>query len=342
MTLAMPELINFYRQILIKKGCAPDRAGDIARVQVEIHGFGVETHGLRPLHVLIDALGDTVDPEKRPLHALDAGPLHRIDASGCISMENIRLAVDIAGEAARTHGIGLCTASDTGWIGALGYHLAGLAKKGFLVMGWVQSSDFANVVPHGGKDPRFSTNPMGYSFPVPGEEPAVADFSTSAVSNGKAYQWMSEGVMAPEQLFLDKNGLPGTDPRVLKDGGAMLPTGGLHFGYKGTLLSLWIEALVAASGIRPIHAEKSGGHNAVVLALHLASMGSEHAYEGYMKELCGWVKSSRPIDSEGEVRIPGERGWAALRRARENGVVLSESYRNKISALSRLYEVPLF
>ena len=341
MLISMAELISFYKTILEKKGCPPERAQEVARVQVEIHGFGVLTHSLRPLNVLIEDLGNSVDPQKQPVRLLDNGTLQRFDCSGCISIESIRMAVANAGETAGKYGIGLCAVMNTGWIGALGYHLADLARKGFLVLGWVQSSNFANVVPHGGREPRFSTNPMGYSFPVPGSDPAVADFSTSAVSNGKAYQWIHNGKKAPEPLFLDKGGVPVDDPRVLEDGGAMLPTGGVHYGYKGTLLSLWIEAMVAASGIRPIHKAKSGGHNALVLAVDISAMGEEQTYGTYINELCDWVRSSTPAEGSDGVRIPGERGWAALKHASENGLSVSASYEEKIKLLSDTYGIPV-
>ncbi len=54
----------------------------------------------------------------------------------------------------------------------------------------------------------------------------VADFSTSAVAEGKVRLYLKRGQQLPEPWLVDANGAHTDDPAALYDGGAILPMGG--------------------------------------------------------------------------------------------------------------------
>ena len=333
----LTSLIQFYTAVLVSAGLPEDRAEKIAGTQCSIQAFGIATHGLRPLHHLIKAVEDSGGLDAAPVCLRSTGAVEVYDCTGCLSIENIRFGVRTAGDLAAEHAIGFVSLHNTGWIGALGYHLAELAAEGFLVMGWVHSSEFHGTVPFGGMDARFSTNPMGYAFPT-SSDPVVVDFSTSSASNGKSYTWIAKGEKAPEEIYLDSGGRPTADPSVLKHGGAMLPTGGLHFGYKGTALSLLIEAMTAVSGAVPVNREKEGGHNAHVFALRM-DPESTGQYQSMIDGLFEWILSSRPFPGSSGPRIPGKRGWEALAAATKHGLDIDDSLWGAVTALSSRYGI---
>ncbi|MDC7224130.1 MAG: Ldh family oxidoreductase, partial [Spirochaetales bacterium] len=211
-------------------------------------------------------------------------------------------------------------------VGTMGYHLAAWAKKGYLMMGWNQTSDVAFTPPFGGKEPRFNTNPMAFSFPL-GEEsyrdkPLVADFSTAAISHGKTRRLSRAGEKTPEKLYLDREGNPTDNPRITARGGTILPFGGEHYGFRGSALALLIEALTAAAGAVPTNKDHRGGQNVHVLALKIEALGDYDGYETLMTEMMDWVLASEPVPGGSSVRYPGQRGWIALEQSRTFGVTL--------------------
>lgn len=214
---SIAELIAFYTELLVKKGMPRVRAEKVSRVQVEIQAFGITTHGLMPLNGLIlRQMGDR-SIVAVPRVVKDSGSILVADCSETLSIENVVFGVEQGEARACEHGLSFVSLKDTGWIGALGYHLADAARRGFLVVMWCHSSGFRSVAPFGGREPRFSTNPMAIAFPTKGD-PFVADFSTSALSRGRQIQMKEKGELSAEPIFIDAEGKTSRDPCVCKQG----------------------------------------------------------------------------------------------------------------------------
>ena len=335
---SVDELIAFYTEILLKKGLSQIRAENIARVQVEIHAFGVTTHSLRPLHAMIQQIGGARSVAAEPRVEHDAGSILVADCSNTLSIENMAYGVDQAETRASDHGLSFVALKNTGWVGALGYHLAGTARRGYLICMWGHSSKHHSVAPFGGREGRLSTNPMAFSFPTDGE-PVVADFSTSAISAGKRGQMKARGECSKEPLFIDHEGHPSTDPHVVDDGGAILPTGGPFSGYKGTALSLWIEALSAATGFHAANDQKKGGQNVHIFALKIDALGGLDQYHQMMSELISFMVSSPPAAGSSGPKLSGARGWKALEDARIQGIHVEESLVKKLGELAAEFDL---
>jgi LDH2 family malate/lactate/ureidoglycolate dehydrogenase len=324
MIIDINSLIDFYTDRFVALGIEESRSRVMSRAQVEVHAFGTDTHGLPPLHSMLNQI------RKRPNHILlpqltrSFGALAVADCSRTPAVEPIIWGAEKSVALAEAHGLGFVSLIDGGWVGTMGYHLAAWAKKGFLMMAWNQSSDFAFCPPFGGKESRFNTNPMAFSFPVGmasyQENPLVADFSTAAISYGKTLRLARSGEKTAENLYLDKDGQPSKDPRVIKRGGGILPFGGEHYGFRGTALAMLIEAMTAAAGAMPANRDSKGGQNVHVLALKIDALGGLEGYEALMTQLTDWVLDSEPVPGGKGVRYPGQRGWIALEKAREEGV----------------------
>lgn len=334
MLYRIDELIDFGVRALVARGVDPGRAGRIARVQVEIEAFGVKTHGLKVLNSVIRDLGGKIDPQRVPTQVHDRASIAAFDGKGCVGVECIMLACDEAARRAREHGLAFVSVLDTEWVGALGYHLAQFARDGFMAMAWAQMPGLACVAPFGGREGRLSTNPMALSFPGD-PNPVVADFSTAATSNGKVGMWLAGGHRPPEPLMLDADGVPTDDPAVVRNGGTILPFGGRHYGFRGTALAMWIEALTVAAGGRAANAKKQGGQNAHVLAMDIGHMHGAGEYGPAMHELLQYVLSSAPADGSRGPVMAGDREWAALAQARERGVELDDHLVGKMEEFGR-------
>ncbi len=322
----MKEVIDGYTEQLRELGVEEGRARAMARAQVEVHAFGTDTHGIPPLENMIGELKKHPDHTEPPRIVRTFGALTVADCTRTPAIEPILWGAERAARSAGEHGIGFVSLTDGGWVGTMGYHLARFAREGYIMMGWNQVSSLAQTPPHGGRETRFNTNPLAFSFPLGDEKyrdrPVVADFSTSAISMGKTRQMREKGVIAPEKLYLDGEGRYSDDPRVTTRGGSILPFGGEHFGFRGTALAMLIEAMTAAAGTRPTNKEKSGGQNVHVLALKIDGLSSRESYGPLMEEMMEWVLSTEPVPGGSPLRYPGQRGWEALERAMRDGVEL--------------------
>src|SRR5690606_12280009 len=85
------------------------------------------------------------------------------------------------------------------------------------------------------------TNPIGVAFPLPGEEPIVADMATTIVARSRIRRAKTLGQSIPEGWAFDKEGSPTTDPSAAVEG-TLAAIGGP----KGYALSLMTELFCSA------------------------------------------------------------------------------------------------
>ncbi len=331
MQLSVSALVEFYSACLRDLGVEETWASRISRAQVEVEAFGVSTHGLNVLHYIIDSLlAGRMDPEKTPGELRQFGAAAVYDGSGTIPVRSLLEVRDEVCRKARQFGIGLVSTGPLGWLGALGYHLAAPAREGFLMMGWAQLSGDQTVVPFGGREPRLSTNPIAFAIPA-SPHPVVADFATSAFSNGKVFQAKAAGKKLPEPLLVDASGRPSDDPSIFRQGGNIMPFGGWNSGFRGTALALWIEALTAAMGCRPANADREGGQHLHLMAIHAEAMGDQETCLRLTTEMLDYIRSSEPAEGFSVVRLPGDAGWKKMEAAKTEGIHLSEEQSRRLN-----------
>mgnify|MGYP000318431572 CR=1 FL=1 len=148
---------------------------------------------------------------------------------------------------ARARETGTCIVGlrDSYHIGRIGHWAEQCADAGLVSVHFVNVVSFPVVVPFGGKQPRLATNPFAAGFPSgDGRPPVIADFATATMALGKIRVAYNKGVAIPENVILDAEGTPTTDPSVMFNDpmGAILAFGG----HKGSALNLACELLGAA------------------------------------------------------------------------------------------------
>jgi len=331
--IAFQQLVRFAEEFLVAKGVPAKGARAIAETVVTTEAFGITTHGLSFLPYADGAIPGVLDPKAEPTVAADRGATAVIEGGRCFAQLAMQLAADIAVRKAAAFGIAMVSVRNTGWLAALGVQLLPIAERGMLAQLWAQTNTCKDCAPVGGIDARFSTNPVALAIPTDGE-PIVADFSTAAVSMGKTSAMAGRGEKAPERIFMDLDGTLTDDPRVVKEGGTILFTGGEHFGHKGYGLSLWCEALTAAGGGECNNPQSRTQQNFTLQVVDPASLGGRDAYLAEIARFVRHVQSSRPRPGVAAVRLPGERGLAALRQARSDGVSVSDAMLAKLDELA--------
>ncbi len=331
--IAFETLVRFAQELLAARGVPEAGARTIAGIVVTTEAFGITTHGLSFLPYADGAIPEVVDPKAEPTVAVDRGATAVIEGGRCFAQLAMRRAVDIALQKASALGISMVSVRNTGWLAALGVQLLPIAERGMLAQVWAQTNTCKDCAPVGGIDARFSTNPLALAIPTDGD-PIVADFSTTAVSMGKTSRMAGKGEKAPERIFMDHEGTLSDDPRVVKAGGTILFMGGEHYGHKGYGLSLWCEALTAAGGGECNNPQSRTQQSFTLQVIDPAALGGRDHYLAEIARFVRHVKTSRPRPGVAAIRLPGERGLAALRRARVEGVEVEEAMLAKLDGLA--------
>ena len=225
-----------------KAGVPAEEARLVGESLVQTSAWGVDSHGiLRLTHYLRRLTIGSVKPAAVPV-VMKTGPVtaqvHGEDGLGIV---HATLAMEVAMEMAGEAGVGVVGVGHSSHCGALGLYTRMAAKAGLVGIAFTHSSSV--VVPHGGREKYFGTNPLSIAFPRSSGEPVCLDMATSQVAWNKVLNARIEGHALDPGLAVDAAGEPTTDPHAAR---AAIPLGGPVYGYKGYGLAFMIDLLCGA------------------------------------------------------------------------------------------------
>jgi LDH2 family malate/lactate/ureidoglycolate dehydrogenase len=166
------------------------------------------------------------------------------------------------------------------------------------------------------------TNPIAVAIPAGEEPPFIADMATTTASNGKLELLQRAHQEAPEGWIQDKEGLPTTDPGILKKGGVLLPLGGdkTHGSHKGYALGSIVDIFSAVlSGAAygpwappfPAYVPMPENPPGKGLGHFFGAMRIDafRPAEEYKQHIDNWLKrfrAAKPAPGQEKVLIPGD------------------------------------
>lgn len=336
----MPALVEFGVAFMTKAGVPPDKARHVAETVIETEAFRQTTHGLIQYARIHEWLGTTVDPTREPAVVRESDAAAMLDGDRCLPILVMKTACDLAVRKARAGGTAAVSARNCGWIAALGIHTARVARQGFLAQAWAQSSSCLDCAPVGGRDACFSTNPIALAFPSDGD-PVVADFSTATMSMAATGELIRHHRTTPVARFLDADGNPTCDPAVVRKGGSLFFAGGDTDGHKGYALSLFNEALTVVAGGSANNPDVPSRQSFGITVIDPAHFAGQEHYTAEMTRFLARVRASRPRPGVDRVRLPGERGFAALANCCRHGVPLDDEKIALLRTIAEARGVPL-
>ncbi len=321
--IAADALRGFAGDLFQAAGLAESKARAVARYLVEADLMGHTTHGLALAPWYLDSIAEGVmrkDGEPETLSDRGAAVCwrgNRLPGAWLVSQ-----GLELCLERAARYGTATLAIGDSHHIGALAAYLREPAEAGFLVQIASSSPSGAQVAPFGGLDGVFTPDPVATGIPAPGE-PILVDISASITTVNMAQRMIREGSRYDHPWVMTRDGEPSTDPRVVTQGGTLLPAGGLDHGQKGYGMALCVEAATQGlAGYGRADAPK-GTNAAVTITVHDPdAFGGREAFlrqTGWLAQAC---LASRPRDPERPVRLPGQAALARRRRALEHGVEL--------------------
>ena len=295
--------------IFARIGCGTEEAACIADHLVQASLAGYDSHGLIriPTYVEWYRLGKVV-PNRDLNMLVDSETMIVADGQLGFGQWVGKRAVDIGIEKCREHGMAVVGLRNCGHLGRIGHWSEMVAEAGIIALHFVSSTGFGMfVVPAGGRDPRLSVNPISVGIPVRGGIPVIVDVSTAAVAEGRLLVARNEGQTVGEGLILDGDGKPTNDPDEYygPPRGAILPLGG----HKGYGLGLVVELLAGAVAGGGCGTEGKTRLEQGMLGVYIdpARLDTDDRMADEIIRYIEFVKSSRPSEPGGEIRIPGER-----------------------------------
>lgn len=314
-------------------GLEPDKAHAVAEILVEADLMGHTTHGLALAPWYLDSiLNGVMTKAGQPKVISDRG--------ACVAWDGLRLpgawltatAMDLAVERAATYGTVTIAIGNSHHIGCLAAYLTRATDRGYVALLASSSPSGASVAPFGGTSGVFTPNPIAAGIPTDGD-PILIDVSASITTNNMSSRLIAEGRTFEHRWLLDRDGNPTNDPRVLNDGGTILPAGGLDHGQKGYALAILVEALtqgLAGFG----RADKPEGTNASVFlqVIDPTAFAGEAAFTHQTAWLADACRTNPPRPGIERVRLPGEGAAGRKRKALAEGVKLHPGVFEKLMA----------
>lgn len=286
-------------------GTPPQDARTVAEHLVENERCGIPSHGLMriPQYVAEIERGE-IDTGAQPVVRESPGDAHMvIEARRCFGPVACGLAVELAAKACEARGLAAVTVLQAGHAGRIGAYPEALARRGLFGLAVCSGPRSGHrVAPFGGTQGRLATNPIAYALATGGEM-VSADFSTSAIPEGKVRLLAQLGQRALPGSLLDAAGRETDDPAVLyaTPPGTIQPLGGRHFGHKGMALGILVEVLATLYGGEDATDPGRVGNNVTLLAFRPPGSFAVHA-----ARLAEYLRSSPPADPRRPVMLPGE------------------------------------
>jgi len=333
-------LARIARQILEAAGVPPAPAAAVASGLLQADLYGHRTHGLHLLGDYVEAIEDggmARDGVPEVLHS--HGAVETWDARRLPGVWTTGLAVERASALADEFGLGAVALRRSHHIACLAAFLEEPARRGTFILIFSSDPSARMVAAHGGATPLTTPNPIAAGIPAD-PDPILIDVSMSITTGGLTGLRKAEGRPMPGQWLLAPDGTASDDPRVLSEGGALLPIGGLDHGHKGYALGLLVECLTQGlSGHGRADEPRDWGASVLVLALSPARFAGEAAFRRQAEWLIAACHGSRPLDPQSPVRLPGEAALERAREARRNGVPLAPRIVTTMRALAERHGV---
>ena len=319
-TVPADELRRFVAALFAAGGVNGRDAERTAFCLVEADLCGVPSHGIGRVPIYLERLRRGLLNPAPALRVTEATPAAaHLDGDNGLGFVVATAAMDEAIERAGRTGIAMVAASRSNHFGMAASYIRQAVKEGFAAFVFTNASPAMPV--WGGRKPFLGTSPFAFGAPgAPGGPDIVLDMATSVVARGKIRRAMQAGEPIPDGWALDADGRPTNDAAKAYEG-VVLPLGGP----KGSGLSLMMEILAgvmsgSAFGGQVGHqyvdfaAPQNAGH--MFIAFRPDLFLPPDAYGARVGDLVGRAKASPPVEPDGEILMPGERG-ARLAAARE-------------------------
>lgn len=318
--ISLSEATNLIEAALQAVSVPHPAARSVARALVAAEAEGQVGHGFSRLEDYVKQVRSGKIQAAAKIETRSTGTASLLtDAGYGFAYPALDEAIEAGTALALQHGCATMGVTRSHHCGALSVQVEKLARKGLFAI--MVGNAPAAMAPFGAKDPVFGTNPIAFAAPRAGEDPLIIDLSLSRVARGKVMNAKKSGKPIPEGWALDRDGNPTTDAEAALEG-TMLPIGGA----KGTALALMVEIMASVMTGANLSTEATSfftgeGPPPGVGQFLIAMKPMDEAR--FAQRLGGLLATIEAMDG---ARLPGTRRATAIRKAKEDGILVPDRY----------------
>jgi hydroxycarboxylate dehydrogenase B len=339
-------LQDFVRDIFVGAGCSREESGRIAKYLVGANLAGHDSHGVaRVPRYVRSKLDGNIHADQKVDVLIDTPVLAVVDGKAGYGQTVTPQAVEIGIAKCRAMGLSAVALRNAGHLGRVGDWAEMAAEAGLISIHFVNASGSILVAPFGGTERRLSTAPYCVGIPRPNDTPVILDFATSVVAEGKVLVASQGGKPLPENALIGPDGRTSADPHQLygpyEPAGARNPrlgTGAIRAmgDHKGSGLALICELLGGSlTGTGATHPAPHTFNGMLSIYLDPARFDPADFFSADMARYIAFLKATRPVESGGEILIPGEPENRSRAERMKIGISLPEDTWTALVACAR-------
>lgn len=299
---------------LHKAGLTVEHADGVADVLVHADARGVHSHGAMRVEYYAERIAKGGLNNNPDFKFEKTGPSSAIfDGDNGVGHVAAKLAMDEAIKMAKENGVAVVGVRRIGHSGALSYFVQQAAEADLVGISVCQSDPM--VVPFGGAEPYYGTNPIAFAAPGKDGKHITFDMATTVQAWGKILHARSKNEQIPDTWAVDSNGEPTTDPFKVN---ALLPISGP----KGYGLMMMVDVLSGillglpfGKNVSSMYHDLTAGRN--LGQLHIVINPEYFTNLDNFKEAISQtmqdLSNIKPAPGNSKVYYPGER--SAIREA---------------------------
>lgn len=314
-------------------GLDKDQAEETAKHLTFADMSGIHSHGAVRVEYYAERINKGGITNQPNMSFEQTGPstaiFHGDNAQGhFVANEALEPAFDMAKES----GVAVVGISRMGHSGTLSYYMRKIAEENLVGISMCQSDPM--VVPFGGAETYFGTNPIAFCAPNDGDEPLVFDMATTVQAWGKILDARSKGLAIPDTWAVDKNGEPTTDPDQVN---GLLPISGP----KGYGLMMMVDILSGVLLGLPSGNEVSSMYNdlhkgrdlgQIFILIDPEKFVGIAPFKAQITQMMKNLNEIKPAPGFDRVQYPGQPGNEAYNKAKVEGVDIPESILNYLES----------
>lgn len=323
------ELHALVKRILLAAGADEQNAEDVAQHLVLSNLSGVDTHGIWPIPIYVDAIqADEIRPAAKPAILQQTPTSALVTGNWTFGHVAAKYAMELAISKASTQNVAVVGIVQMHHIGRLGHYVEMAAADKMVGMVWAggYSEETPASVPYGGSRRVLHTNPISVGLPAGEESPMMFDWATTALSGVKVDNAYHRGERLPPNCIVDKDGVPTTNPDDFFNGGGHLPFGG-HKGYTLMMTTEFLGRIFtgADSYVETGRAGSIMRHQGVTMIAIKADLFQPFAdFAQRADEMERRVRAVPPAPGFDEVLAPGDMEARSRRQRRRDGIPIAD------------------
>ena len=321
-------LTDIARTLLIAAGTPEAEAITVSRLSIGANLAGHDSHGIIMIPSYIERIKVGHIVPGAPWEIKQETPTTTvIDGNWGFGYVVTERAMRHTIAKAKAQNVAAATVFRQGHIGRLASYPLMAAAEGMIAMITADSGRSPKqVAPFGGAKARLGTNPICFAIPSDLEGPLFFDMATSAVAAGKVLLAVARGKEIPATWIIDSDGHPTTDPRKLRQGGALMPLGGTE-GYKGYGLAAIVEIFSGLLTGLGFGIEPTGRHNdgCFIAVFKVSAFRDLAAFKREVTEFAHYLQATPPAEGFDRIYYPGEVEWEQEKTRRKDGIPIEDA-----------------